>query len=319
MTRYTFKTYIAHEQEHYLYSEQTLGEAVAFSETVPFPESLMSLLYMDLDPIEAIIQKLNDEFWKLAVTKEEQHHQNALALLDDLASRHIYFQQFRLDMNCRLTHAKLFNSYTEDVLPRAYLYHLPEKLRQMQAQILELIQHVLDTDQESEETVPQKMVSYYKAAGDRAFRFCAQPVSFELIDDEVFAEVLEPEVVYDLIDCHLRECIKREVKMRVCKNCGRYFALTGRTNTEYCSRPFDEKGRTCREVGAIALWTKRKSGDTLFRDYRREYKKRFARMKAGKLEPEELYAWGERAREKKAECEAGKLSPEDYAAWLRES
>ena len=51
-------------------------------------------------------------------------------------------------------------------------------------------------------------------------------------------------MVYDLIDYHLRECIKREVKMRVCKNCGRYFALTGRTNTEYCSRPFDEKGRT---------------------------------------------------------------------------
>ena len=102
-------------------------------------------------------------------------------------------------------------------------------------------------------------------------------------------------MVYDLIDYHLRECIKREVKMRVCKNCGRYFALTGRTNTEYCSRPFDEKGRTCREVGAIALWTKRKSRDALFQDYRREYKNRFARMKAGKLEPEELYAWDELA------------------------
>ena len=126
-------------------------------------------------------------------------------------------------------------------------------------------------------------------------------------------------MVYDLIDYHLRECIKREVKMRVCKNWGRSFPLPGRTNTEYCSRPFDEKGRTCREVGAIALWTKRKSRDALFQDYRREYKNRFARMKAGKLEPEELYAWDERAREKKAECEAGRLSPEDYAAWLRES
>lgn len=38
----------------------------------------MSLLYMDLDPIDAIIQKLNDEFWKLAATKEEQHHQTRL-------------------------------------------------------------------------------------------------------------------------------------------------------------------------------------------------------------------------------------------------
>ena len=139
----------------------------------------MSLLYMDLDPIDAIIQKLNDEFWKLAATKEEQHHQNALALLDDLASRHIYFQQFRLDMNCRLTHAKLFNSYTEDVLPRAYLYHLPEKLRQMQAQILELIQHVLDTDQESEETVPQKMDPSQNEKFCGGF-FCAQRNVFRI-------------------------------------------------------------------------------------------------------------------------------------------
>ena len=29
----------------------------------------MSLLYMDLDPIDAIIQKLNDEFWKLAANE----------------------------------------------------------------------------------------------------------------------------------------------------------------------------------------------------------------------------------------------------------
>lgn len=56
--------------------------------------------------------------------------------------------------------------------------HLLQKFRQMQAQILELMQHVLDMDQQSEETVPQKMISYYKSAGDRDFRLCAQPVGF---------------------------------------------------------------------------------------------------------------------------------------------
>ena len=65
---------------------------------------LMSLLYMDLDIIDAIIQQLSQEFWKLAATKKVQHHQNAPALLDDL--HHICFQQFRLDMNCRFTYAK---------------------------------------------------------------------------------------------------------------------------------------------------------------------------------------------------------------------
>ena len=47
----------------------------------------------------------------------------------------------------------------------------------------------------------------------------------------------------------------------------------------------------------------------MFQDYRREYKNRFARMKAGKLEPEELYAWDERAREKKSGVRSGEAVP----------
>lgn len=60
-------------------------------------------------------------------------------------------------------------------------------------------------NQESEKTVPQKIISYYKTAGNRIFRFQVQQVSLERIGDEVFAEHLEPEVVYDLIVSHLRE------------------------------------------------------------------------------------------------------------------
>ncbi len=316
MTRYTFRTFITGEQEHYIYSEQTLGEAVTFTETMPFPESLMSLIYMDIETVESIIQKLNDAFWQLTTTQGEQGMESALALLDELASHHIYFQQFRLDMNCRLTHAKIFEMYTEDVLPRNYLYRMAEQLRQMQTQILDLIQNVLDIDRESEEPVPQKMVSYYKKARESAFRFCAQPVNFEMIDDAVFTEVLQPNTIFDLVDYYLRECVKREVKMRICKNCGRYFAVTGRTTTEYCNRPFDEKGRTCKDVGAIALWTKRKSSDTVFQDYRREYKKRFARMRAGKLEADAFDAWSKYIRERKAEYDAGKITAEEFEQYL---
>jgi len=96
--------------------------------------------------------------------------------------------------------------------------------------------------------------------------------------------------------------------MRVCRNCGRYFAVTGRSTTEYCNRLFDSQGRTCKEVGAIAQWTLSKKGDDVFKDYRREYKKRFARMKAGKLPPEEFYAWSKAARNVKASCEAGEIT-----------
>lgn len=33
------------------------------------------------------------------------------------------------------------------------------------------------------------------------------------LDRKVFAEVLYPNDIYDLIDCHLRECIKRETRL----------------------------------------------------------------------------------------------------------
>ncbi len=120
----------------------------------------------------------------------------------------------------------------------------------MQRQIISLIAHALDMDGEKK-SVSEKMVAYYNAEGNDTlytFRFQPQPVNFEVIDRRIFAEVLYPKDIYDLIDHHIRECVKREVRMRVCKNCLRYFAVTGKASTEYCDRICDSKGRTCREI-----------------------------------------------------------------------
>lgn len=66
----------------------------------------------------------------------------------------------------------------------------------------------------------------------------------------------------------------------------------------------------------IAQWTLSKKSDDVFNDYRREYKKRFARMKAGKLSSDEFYAWSKAAREVKAACEAGEITQDKFKAWL---
>lgn len=164
-----------------------------------------------------------------------------------------------------------------------------------------MIAHALDMDGEKK-SVSEKMVAYYNAEGNDTlytFQFQPQTVNFEVIDRRIFAEVLYPKDIYDLIDHHIRECVKREVRMRVCKNCLRYFAVTGKASTEYCDRVCDSKGRTCREIGAINTWTQRKQGDEVFKEYRREYKKRFARINAGRLTKSAFYAWSEEARKKK--------------------
>lgn len=56
-----------------------------------------------------------------------------------------------------------------------------------------------------------------------------------------------------------------------------------------------------------------------FKEYRREYKKRFARINAGRLTKSAFYAWSEEARKKKEDCDGGVISPEEFSYWLKES
>lgn len=282
----------------------------------------MSLLYMDIWELEPITKRLDKALMSFYQSRDYNELQTVAAGLKELASRHICFELLRLDWLERLD---MVDSTApgdfQDLLPHKKISHLCSSIDTMQKQIKGLIAHALDMDGEKK-SVSEKMVAYYNAEGGdtlNTFQFQPQITSFAVIDRKIFAEVLYPRDIYDLIDFHVRECVKREIKMRVCKNCLHYFAVTGKASTEYCGRVCDSKGRTCREMGAINTWTQRKQGDEVFKEYRREYKKRFARINAGRLTKSAFYAWSEEARRKKEDCDSGVISPEAFSRWLKES
>lgn len=321
MQNYIFKTYIDGGREYYEYTDAADRERT-IKKDFPFPESLMSLLYMDIWELEPITKRMDKALMSFYQSRDNNELQTIAAGLNELASRHICFELLRLDWLERL---KMVDSTApgdfQDLLPHKKISHLCSSIDTMQKQIKGLIAQVLDMDGEKK-SVSEKMVAYYNAEGGdtlNTFQFQPQTMNFEVIDRKIFAEVLYPRDIYDLIDFHVRECVKREVRMRVCKNCLRYFAVTGKASTEYCGRICDSKGRTCREMGAINTWTQRKQGDEVFKEYRREYKKRFARINAGKLTKSAFYAWSEEARRKKEDCDNGTITPEDFSRWLKES
>ena len=321
MPDYIFKTYIDSGREYYEYTDVTDREQT-IKKDFPFPESLMDLLYMDTQELEAITKKMDKALLAFYQSGAKDDLQVVAAGLDELASRHVYFELLRLDWLERLD---MVDSTApgdfQDLLPHKKISHLCSSIDTMQKQIKGLITQTLDMDGEKK-SVSEKMVTYYNAEGGdtlNTFQFQPQTMNFEVIDHKIFTEVLYPRDIYDLIDFHVRECVKREVKMRVCKNCLRYFAVTGKASTEYCDRVCDSKGRTCREIGAINTWTQRKQGDEVFKEYRREYKKRFARINAGKLTKSAFYAWSEEARRRKEDCDSGVISPEEFSRWLKES
>ena len=321
MPDYIFKTYIDSGREYYEYTDMTDREQT-IKKDFPFPESLMELLYMDTQELESITRKMDKALMSFYQSRDYNELQIVEAGLNELAPRHICFELLRLDWLERLdmvdsTAPRDF----QDLLPHKKISHLCSNIDTMQKQIKGLIAQTLDMDGEKK-SVSEKMAAYYNAEGGdtlNTFQFQPQTMSFEVINRKIFAEVLYPRDIYDLIDFHVRECVKREVRMRVCKNCLRYFAVTGKASTEYCGRVCDSKGRTCREMGAINTWTQRKQGDEVFKEYRREYKKRFARINAGRLTKSAFYAWSEEARKKKEDCDSGVITTEEFSRWLKES
>ncbi len=316
---YTFQTYIINGRETYLYGERRAFSPWETKSDFPFPESLMRLVYLDIGKLEPLFQKMDKALLSLFEYKESQYADVILSCLEDLASVHIYFRLLQLDWKQKLTQAaerKYENASM--LLPRKQLSHIPSNLDTMQKQIKGLFAAVLDMDSKEPGTVSEKMVSYYRQkekAPLSLFRFQPQSVGFELVGD-CFTETLYPKDIYDLIDFHLRQCIRQEIRMRRCKNCGKFFAVTTRSSAEYCSHPFDEKGRSCKEIASILQWNRTKGEDAIYKAFRKEYKKRFARMKAGTLDANQFYQWSERAREKKAQCDRGEIGLDSFLRWL---
>lgn len=322
MPDYIFKTYLADGREYFLYGETGDSRTPLTKKDFPFPESLLRLLYLDIWAYDGQIKRFDKLLRELYRTREESCARQLLPLLDELADSHIYFQLLRLEWRARLREARRRNyENILDLLPHKEITHIPSNVHTMQNQVLGLILEALDMDGRKG-SLDKKLEDYY-AQGEsdplKVFHFQPQLVDFERVEGQGFLEVLHPESIYDLIDFSVRECLKREIKMRMCKNCGHWFALTGRPNAEYCEVTRDSKGRTCKEIGAIALWNRNKSGDEVFKVYRREYKKRFAWIKARRIDPAVFYEWSARAREKKDACERGELTLEEFQAWLKQS
>lgn len=330
MPGYTFKTYIYNGREYYEYDAVPTDQdeytepdpkktPVLVKKDFLFPESLLSLLYLDIRVYEPLFAGIAASLRELRRTKDAHFADQAASQLSQLASIHIYFELLSLEWRQRLWSVLRHNfAGIQKLIPANEFAAIPAELSLIQRQIMEMFRTVLDIDG-TDLPVAEKMARYYRQAGKggsaEPFCFETQSTRFELAGPDIFMEVLRPQTVRDLVGFHLKECIQQEAKARICKNCGRYFVIRGRITAQYCNWAINGS-RPCRDIGAPRVWEKRKSGEPLFVMYRREYKKRFAWIKAGKLTREAFYAWGERAREKRAERETGVITTEEFKLWL---
>ncbi len=202
-----------------------------------------------------------------------------MSMLEKLASQHIYFELLRLDWQARFHYAEQHpDEDIHTILPHKQLVHIPSTVDMFQKQIMRLFQDVLDIDDGKKKPTQEKLRTYLdKEKPHPLYAYKFQPIStiYERISKGAFAETLHPVSIYDLIEFTFRECVKCEQRMRICSYCGKYFAIPRRNTAEFCTLTVDENGHTCKEVGAMKRWAEKKNSDELFKEYRRECKKRF--------------------------------------------
>ena len=101
MQNYIFKTYIDGGREYYEYTDAADREQT-IRKDFPFPESLMSLLYMDIWELEPITKRMDKALMSFYQSRDYDELQIVAAGLKELAPRHICFELLRLDWLERL-------------------------------------------------------------------------------------------------------------------------------------------------------------------------------------------------------------------------
>ena len=317
------KMYFSEKREFFQYDASgTQGVPSVFRE-LPFLESLLTFLEMDCGELIPALQRIADGWNRLITEDDREAGTDAMVELGQLKSRHIYLELLYVRWYDRFSRMGIYGDRgsTEDQQMLEELRHLPEQLLLYQKQVQRFFDLVLDVDSAGRDPQQQAAINYLYDRPKDPDLFCFHPIplSFEPVEPGRCSPVLYSASIQDMIDYSLRSCVERGITVRRCKNCGRYFPQTGRVSAEYCERPVPRGQQTCREAGAFQQWTKKQSEDPVFKAYRKEYKKRFAWIKAGRITDTDFYAWSEQAREMKKKCDRDVITLEEYVEWLKNS
>ena len=317
------KMYFSEKRELFQCDASGIQGVPSVDREFPFLESLLTFLEMDCGELTPILQRIADRWSRLIAEFDRDAGTEAMVELGQLKSRHIYLELLYVRWYDRFSRIGIYGDRgsTEDEQMLAELRDLPEQLLLYQKQVQRFFDLVLDVDSAGRDPQQQAAKNYlHDSPRDPSlFRFRPIPLSFEPVEPGRCSPVLYSASILDMIDYSLRSCVERGITVRRCKNCGRYFPQTGRVSAEYCERPVPRGQQTCREAGAFQQWTKKQSDDPVFKAYRKEYKKRFAWIKAGRISDTDFYAWSEQAREMKKKCDRDVITLEEYVAWLKNS
>ena len=149
----------------------------------PFPDSLLSFVYYDINSWEPRFHEADRALMEFYQSRDAKCLKPVQRLLDDFKDEHPYFFYLWLDWSNRLKQATPDCKNPTKLLPHKELAHVPSNLATMQQQILRLFQTVLDASI-TDVDFSIRVQAYEQAPSLQKFDFQPMKISFEFVGEK---------------------------------------------------------------------------------------------------------------------------------------
>jgi len=160
---------------------------------------------------------------------------------------------------------------------------------------------------------------YTDSNAGRSKRTLAQWVDF--VNDKDFT-LMEHYYVHDiasLLYSEFFQMVKLNMQAGICQNCNKLFALKDLYYSKYCNRPIgDDKGRTCKSIGAVTKFKQTLDKDPVYNIYRRVYNRLHTRKRQNTITSETLAQLKEKITELRKDVKQGRITFEDYETQMED-
>lgn len=122
---------------------------------------------------------------------------------------------------------------------------------------------------------------------------------------------------HDFILFILYRAAALNIQFNKCKNCGKYFVPTTKSNEIYCTRVF-RNGKTCRDIG----YELSVQSDEITKLYRNAYKTQNAKKQRNKniANVDKLFSnWASEAKKMYKLCKDNKIKFDELSKWLKDN
>ncbi len=168
---------------------------------------------------------------------------------------------------------------------------------------------------DDENSSMETLYSFYGAYADM------QHIDFRIMGiNGKLQSVYSIKTVISLFLFEMANCMKNEVTISKCKNCGNYFIPLGRSDSIYCMYPIEgTEDKTCKDVGAQNARALKERNDIATKEYRKLYmrlKMAATRHPDDKEKQEILETLSKQNKQKRKQMENDEISTEEYLNWI---